>query len=42
MFAEGVGRFEGWEVGRFLAKHKLYTDADLLEKAYGYVKEYYW
>jgi len=46
-------RFDGWQVThagelqvrkslrRTLFKYKLHTDAELFEKAYGYVKEYY-
>ena len=46
-------RFDGWQVTdagnrevrralrRTLLKYKLHTDAELFEKAYGYIKEYY-
>ncbi len=46
-------RFDGWQataagerevrkaLRRTLLKYKLHTDAELFEKAYGYIKEYY-
>ena len=38
---EAVSRAEAFLEVAFVPKHKLHTDQDLFDKAYGYIRQYY-